>query len=372
MSEPKRQHTVPQFYLRAFSPDSNSRSINVFNIGAEKYITRASISRQAYRNYFYGKDGTIERKLSDLEGFASSITGHIIAHDKLPEINTKAYNTFLLFILLLKARTPGAANETAGQVSKYRSFIESRAKQHSEKEFEIPSLAELSVTHTLGLMAACSEIALDLNWILIKSDCDKYFFTSDDPVVFYNQYLERKRSPMSSTGLATKGLEILCPISPRHYIMYYDGGVYDLSRGCCESVAVADNHDVLHLNKLQMINCDENIFCHEHPSEAHLKFLSRRCRNYRSRAPYVSLLGAQSQGASEMPFEMNTREYRCKFSLSFMNVTPEAMRFSLRGQAPFVRDPRRSAVFPEYVQSLIMGEYKAGDFDKFLRDKGID
>ena len=65
MPDNKRQHFVPQNYLREFSPDGES--IGVFLVEHEKCIKKAPINSQAQESYFYGKSLELEKQLSELE-----------------------------------------------------------------------------------------------------------------------------------------------------------------------------------------------------------------------------------------------------------------------------------------------------------------
>ena len=67
MAENKRQHFVPQNYLKEFSHDGVN--IGVFHVESEKCVEKpAPINSQAQESYFYGKDLTLEKQLSELEG----------------------------------------------------------------------------------------------------------------------------------------------------------------------------------------------------------------------------------------------------------------------------------------------------------------
>lgn len=65
MPENRRQHYVPQNYLREFSADGES--IGVFLLDTNKYISTAPIKSQAQESFFYGKDLVLEKQLSELE-----------------------------------------------------------------------------------------------------------------------------------------------------------------------------------------------------------------------------------------------------------------------------------------------------------------
>ena len=78
MPQNKKQHYVPQFYLRRYSKDG--KSINIWNISNEKKIESANLKNQCYRNYFYGKDKAFEESLSYIEGQAARILHTIEAN----------------------------------------------------------------------------------------------------------------------------------------------------------------------------------------------------------------------------------------------------------------------------------------------------
>ena len=78
MSEKKKQHFIPRFYLKNFSYENDGKSIGIWLKGTNHYIKRGNLKNQAYCNYFYGKDVTLENELSELEDNAASIIFQIL------------------------------------------------------------------------------------------------------------------------------------------------------------------------------------------------------------------------------------------------------------------------------------------------------
>ena len=71
MAENRKQHFVPQNYLKEFSPDG--LNIGVFLVETGKCIEKpATISSQAQEPYFYGKDLSLEKQLSELESLLAN------------------------------------------------------------------------------------------------------------------------------------------------------------------------------------------------------------------------------------------------------------------------------------------------------------
>ena len=68
MPSNKNQHFVPQLLLRNFSSDSgkSKNSINTYIIKNKKFIENVSIKSQCSKNYFYGKNLIIEKKITSI------------------------------------------------------------------------------------------------------------------------------------------------------------------------------------------------------------------------------------------------------------------------------------------------------------------
>ena len=68
MADHKNQHFVPRVLLQPFTKNAEDRSINLYNIGADRLILDAPVKGQCARHYWYGEDGQLEALLSRLEG----------------------------------------------------------------------------------------------------------------------------------------------------------------------------------------------------------------------------------------------------------------------------------------------------------------
>ena len=81
-AQKKRQHYVPQFYLRNFSKDEHY--IYIYNLKSGK-IEEGPISRTCEKKYFYGKDDEFENILERIETDHSKII-HNILKQNIPPI----------------------------------------------------------------------------------------------------------------------------------------------------------------------------------------------------------------------------------------------------------------------------------------------
>ncbi|MBS3767843.1 MAG: DUF4238 domain-containing protein [Candidatus Cloacimonetes bacterium] len=85
MSENKRQHFVPQLYLKLFSKDD--KTLTVYTIRKNRIVSKnASLARQCYRNYFYGNNTEIEKMLSDIELEVKPVIEEILETKKKGDI----------------------------------------------------------------------------------------------------------------------------------------------------------------------------------------------------------------------------------------------------------------------------------------------
>lgn len=51
MAKKKRHHYVPQFYLKRFSNNNESKVLGIYNLDNKKFIQNAPLKSQAYENF---------------------------------------------------------------------------------------------------------------------------------------------------------------------------------------------------------------------------------------------------------------------------------------------------------------------------------
>lgn len=77
----KRQHYIPRFLLKEFSPDSKHEKINIFLLKHNKFISNAKLYNQACQDYLYGEDQFLEKVYSQLEDKVSPLLRKINSND---------------------------------------------------------------------------------------------------------------------------------------------------------------------------------------------------------------------------------------------------------------------------------------------------
>lgn len=103
MAENRKQHYVPQFYLRYWS--NNGKSISGYMIEQLRHVASMAIDGQCQEEYFYGKDLIIEKSFSKLEGIHDLICKRIHVAQTLPNRNTIDGQRFEHMIALQYSRT---------------------------------------------------------------------------------------------------------------------------------------------------------------------------------------------------------------------------------------------------------------------------
>jgi hypothetical protein len=111
--------------------------------------------------------------------------------------------------------------------------------------------------------AKSTPLFLDMRVKFITTDRSTGFVIGDHPVVAYNQFVEHhpllQRWP-TSTGLATKGLQLFMPLSPSVTLAVYDPSTYEY--GGRSLVCRAGPRDVAFLNQMQAINALTCVYFH--------------------------------------------------------------------------------------------------------------
>ena len=93
----------------------------------------------------------------------------------------------------------------------------------------------------------------DLKAQVVKFEMPR-FILGDKPVVLYNQYCEQVEH-YAGLGLNCGGIQLFMPLSPKEYLLLYDGQVYDYVK----SHPVTDA-DVVTLNTFQILQSESNVY----------------------------------------------------------------------------------------------------------------
>lgn len=260
MAENKRQHFVPQNYLKEFSHDGVN--IGVFHVESGRCVEKpAPISSQAQESYFYGQDLTLEKQLSELEGLLAD-NRRTIFENSSNKMNLYQKEVLYQDMMLQLSRTKQMANlyeEIATMHARriWRHSNDELVRQHADDfgvKFDNAIIAAMMVT--LKNLTIC----YDLEFKVLINRTGIPFVTSDSPVCVYNQYFEAHKRYHS--GLNSTGEQLYYPLSPKYAVFYYDHNVYKTKFRKRNYIDIEDESDVNHLNGLVCVWANKCVYYH--------------------------------------------------------------------------------------------------------------
>lgn len=375
MPDNKKHHFVPKFYLKLFSEDG--LSINLFNMRRRKKIISASLRNQCYRDYFYGKEPTGEKALSQIEGAAANAIRRIIETKEIPALTSTDRTTLLLYIMVQYSRTgyrADALDEMADNFFKYmlQHKLSEETKDSVKIGFKEPGSFGVAMAMDLYVLL------IDLQWLLVEASDGQEFITSDAPVVLYNQFFNDVKHG-SNTGVATKGLQIFFPLSPKLMLVLYDDDVYRTETTPKNTVLVKKipDADIVEINKLQFVSAYENFYFYNDTFDS--AALSARATKYlraRKNTQKVFPQWETEERRSELVMT-SSEDIRTDLSLTFLKVKKSAASWlkefkKLKSRpAVVVRNEQLTEANESFRNLVKQGVYKPGDFFEFLRKEEL-
>ena len=266
MSQQKRQHYVPVFYLKEFSSDG--KRINLWNIPQKKKIL-GGLKGQCQKNFFYGDDRKLEKMLGNIESRTSKVLKDVADNNRLPSALNRGHRDLMHYILIQHLRTPYANKGMIDKIKQLKNsvedskvFVSERLRKRYDQEYKIMKkyAPQLSTVFAFSDFDSIS----DLKMKLIVNKTKTEFVTSDHPVVLYNQLLhydaQIQQIPYPTTGLVAKGIQLFFPISPTKVLLMYDDHVYSVGNSDRTNIPIYHKQDVTAINMLQMCSGSQNIY----------------------------------------------------------------------------------------------------------------
>lgn len=333
MPEKKNQHYVPKMHLRNFSVNNNRKIIGLFNIASNEFIgDKAPIENQSSEDWFYGKDLMLENALEYVETLTSSILKKIIDSSYFPPRFSREHHVLISFVCLLSARTKYKEEATNDSIDGFLKHIMSFANEFTyDKKYTKEVLdkfkirAKNAIHLSLETAIEMTPLLNDLKYILLLNETSLSFWTSDNPVVFYNQLLEPLRPDARNTYYTAKGLQIFYPISPKHCLLFYDETTYGFGSKTGRIIKIDKEFDIEQINLTQYVNANYNLYFNEHFDEKYLKefvekfaFLRRRQKTITEEIPELK------KDEFEIYISLEEIEVKCNLKLSFIGLLLKA------------------------------------------------
>ena len=263
MAEFKNQHFVPRCHLENFSSDSNGpkNRICIFNIKRDKLIIDASIRNQCSDDYFYG-DKFEEQKFHQFESWYAEALKEILRGN----MSVAAGEKLRAFLIIQHARTEGAAKTLSTYSAMYREAIDPERRDFPTGEgWDVKT----ALKESLATAAYIHKFFYDLKWAIVINKSRVPFITSDDPVLWTNRYAWQ-RLRVRRFGAISSGLTVSMPLSPGHWIIFYDSLVYKMESEAGRIVTIQNDADARTLNDLQCIKALHNLYCADRNNETNI------------------------------------------------------------------------------------------------------
>lgn len=249
----KRQHYVPIFYLKFFSSDG--KTIYMYNI-KDDICKRVAFKDICVEKYFY-PDPSFEPLFSQLEGSSSFFLGRIIDEESLNGFSQMELIELYFQILFQYGRTKSIKDFS---IEFSNTLFDIYKESSREDPKVIRTEPEWAFLHSLLVTLLSGIFLYDLNIILLSNKSKIDFIFSDNPVILFNSFFN-KREEVSTNGICTKGLQVIYPITSELMIFMYDPNFYELNNTRSgNKIKIQKNKDIQRLNGLQIINASENVF----------------------------------------------------------------------------------------------------------------
>lgn len=278
MSNPKRHHYLPEFYLKKFA---YGNKFWVYDREKDEYRLQTP-KNTAVQGYYYSyideagnRNTEIEEILSYIEGETKPIIENV--HNN-KAINRDEKNILAIFVSLLKLRVPEfektyneATEKTIKKIMKFYFLNEDMAKELIKKTEEKRNIKlevdpkdlidivqnekynlQFDRIHSLQALLQNSQkfssYFLEMDWMILKASKGFQFITSDDPFVLVPP---KDYSPYQywGVGFLTKGSRKIVPLSSKTCLVLCDKG---------DSITYENvsKKDVESINAIIAFNCD--------------------------------------------------------------------------------------------------------------------
>jgi len=272
-TDKKNQHYIPKFYLRNFSYKGNGKQIGIFILKNQFYYKNTKLKTQGSKNFFYGTDGVLEDKLSEVEGVLATGIKNSIENKWTPTKESEEHIDLLIFVALTHLRNPVAINNSINNMELLR---EKLLEIHPDTDVDkmAPKIShEEALDQSMASLGYTIENMLDLEYKLLINKTSTPFIASDFPVVKLNQFLESRNWKHGKTGYGNMGLQIYIPINDTTAYFLYDPAIYKVGFKKNNYLNLTENSDIDKLNMAQILNCHETIFFNERISKHYIEML---------------------------------------------------------------------------------------------------
>lgn len=279
----KRQHYVPQFYLRRFSQDGIM--IGFYDLNNGNYRNKVPIKTILFENWLYDDDDHIENKLFEAERVWSEAISsqHIILRSDSAEKESMLSSQMEERLLLLEfigctiMRTLGSFESMQGLTTAMVIDLKQNDPTFdSEKSEQIAGYDDRH-SYVDAMLAVGQRLALglsDLSWIYVINESSMPFITSDNPVSAIDTYYHTKGMG-NKYGLGSSGIQVIVPLSSDTCLILLDNEVYNLTKDV-SILHISDCSFVREINMITAQNAYRYLVFTPKMAKCHVRGIAKR------------------------------------------------------------------------------------------------
>lgn len=328
MAEKKKQHFVPKFYMALFA--NLNKEFAVYNIEKRTCTYPVPYKNQCYKDYFYGKDGVWENKLSDLESkwadaFRFALEGRSLSEEQIDLLKQ--------FALYQRQRTLGQdifmKRQRCELLIEYgKSIYANKGLTFDEKAKALctaRATEEIAPAENLQYIDEFISVVGDMGLVIINYQTKGHLISSDVPVIAINPFHK------PTIGYGCMGLILLFPISPHNLVVIYDKKMYPRFKDKLY-VNITNENEVKNLNALQLSSAEKILFAYN-PCDFHcFSTAAWKNRTISRESPAIQTLGSDTQKL--IGTDHRKTVFSCEFSFGKMQNRFSKIPFSCREAVP--------------------------------------
>ena len=259
--EKKRQHYVPQFYLKAFSAD-DSEPYNLFCYDmTEKSLFRSSTRNIAQSSNFYdlSEEQALENLFEDMEREFAKVHEKIIQSKRISTLSRDEKYVMAHFLSHQYIRTR-KFRDVVKQASEHTLEVvdEEEGDEKARRAVEAGTTDEGAKHWHAQLMSNAlkgfADLLIQMKWFLFVNETDYALWTSDHPVAIFNPI---NPEPDPEKGIKKRGTKVHVPLSNDIVLALYDPREYFVKSECEE---LTEKQHVDFQNKLQVEHSHRQVY----------------------------------------------------------------------------------------------------------------
>jgi hypothetical protein len=221
VAKQKNQHYVPRCHLKPFSMGAEGHAINLFNIRKSLSISNAPVRGQCAKDYLHGADLRLEEALGRIESNYGQIVHPLASQTSIPASDMSFLCTFAY---LQYHRTAMALQRRRDAELDIQDAVYAGGPDNPpEIDLSDRALIQESIESFSGLR----HFVDDLKCCLVRNMTRRDFVTSDDPAILTNRFY-MQRLNRCDFGIASSGVMLVLPLTPKFLLLCYDRGVYTI------------------------------------------------------------------------------------------------------------------------------------------------